>query len=161
MKINDLPPRIKALAELRIDKDDENSKYYLITAFAWKKTKEGFDFWHKIYKSNFQPFYYLYGTDDNPTEETAIKSTPIIQLPYGCEFIGKEMEVSDSEDFRKFKNGFVVFYDCRTDYSYCVIGNDRSEYYTFARDIGSKKIEIQSEIKTLEDKIKELKKELK
>ena len=126
------------------------------------KTKEGLEFWHKIFSEDFQPFYDLYGTDENPTKETAIKPTPAIQLPYGCEFIGKEMEVSDNEDFSESRIIFVLYKNPSKTYRYYAIAaSTNTRYYSFAREIDPTKVKIQAEIKTLEDKIEELKKELK
>jgi hypothetical protein len=58
MKISDLPPGLKELAERR------KSEYPLISqskdvtfAIRWNKTPEGKHFWLKISVGNFTPFY--------------------------------------------------------------------------------------------------------
>jgi len=61
MKISELPPGLKELAEQRrientndwfdIDCDD------LADAFSWSETPEEEDFWNEIDTGNFTPFY--------------------------------------------------------------------------------------------------------
>jgi len=61
MKISELPPGLKELAELRrancrdirFDGQDD----YLCDAFLWDGAYEGISFWESIESGNFTPFY--------------------------------------------------------------------------------------------------------
>lgn len=64
MKIQDLPPGLKELAELRRSEDpkyslmfDTDERNDLAAAFHWRKTPEGYYFWQDVYSGNFKPFY--------------------------------------------------------------------------------------------------------
>ena len=61
MKISDLPPGLKELAERR-RKEDRGEEILLSNSeisgsFTWLTSPEGFFFWDSVDKGNFAPFY--------------------------------------------------------------------------------------------------------
>lgn len=58
MKISDLPPGLRELAERRLlDKPYAPRGDALEWAFVWGDTPEGSGFWLKVFDGNFAPFY--------------------------------------------------------------------------------------------------------
>lgn len=63
MKISELPPGLKELAEIRAKKSAWNNEttnildYDIPVLFDWGQTLEGHNFWKNISFGNFAPFY--------------------------------------------------------------------------------------------------------
>lgn len=62
MKISDLPPGLKELAELRRNHhanecEIEEVRDDLGIAFPWSYSREGRDFWSKVHVGNFSVYY--------------------------------------------------------------------------------------------------------
>lgn len=63
VKIADFPAPIQRLVATRIDpltKPHNEEVLYLVQAFTWHLSEEGFDFWADINTGNFQVFYDKY-----------------------------------------------------------------------------------------------------
>jgi hypothetical protein len=54
--ISELPEDIEIEA-MRYSEPDEDD---LAASFIWNETKEGWDVWNAVYRSNYQPFYDFY-----------------------------------------------------------------------------------------------------
>lgn len=152
MKIKDLPEGLRQLAKSRVNKRFYYEKYKenneLIYAFHWADTPELHDFWDSIHKGDFSVYYEKYGKPQVP------------QLPYGWEFIGKEMYVWDSV-YELRKKTFVLCKSLKGTYPYLCIREDGSGVqYSNVEEIDTEKEKIQTKISKLEKRLEKLKAKL-